>query len=668
MASVTDTISGTPTTSEQITLQLAALRTVLDKLRAARPALWASSDVSVSFDYLSDTDIRGARAAAMALLRHIDFTGAFTGAGIPQGSSFAEESMRIVKARILPPLHTERDARYIIKQLFHDRRDHQIIKLVSALISERHRYYSVEEKKELLAVFYIQLFNAVKVLSYQIAALGIDEDIYRRAGKEDMLISPFMEQNRELNELLTNLENNNKEKIQEDFAQAKVMLRQCKDNIILLDKAAERTGASLRQTFLLRKLELLIVRLETLLSILVEEDTDLAFSALVSSLFDIVLLETNRRKLRYFLTNNINALAYRITENKRKTGEHYISSTAHEYWDLFTSACGGGFVIAFMVIIKMVLHHLGLPLLWEAIAYSLLYAGGFVLIHMLHFSVATKQPAMTAAYIAASLDTVKDDKTKYQHFGAMIAMVSRSQLASFAGNLFVVFPTALLLTFLFSFIIQHPIVDTQAAEHYLTDVHPGLSLSFWYAAIAGAFLFLSGLISGFGDNRAVVSQLAARIEGHPFFIRHIRDKDRLHRFALYIEQNAGPLMGNIAVGFMLGMSAFIGKITGLPFDIRHITFSTGNLALGFYGTHFAHTWLFVTNCILGVIIIGLFNFAVSFMLALQVAVRSRGLYLRDYGHLVASVWAYFKQHPLEFIIPPSAPKTAISQDTAAEQL
>ena len=39
----------------------------------------------------------------------------------------------------------------------------------------------------------------------------------------------------------------------------------------------------------------------------------------------------------------------------------------------------------------------------EALPVSLNYGLGFVLIHLLHFTVATKQPAMTANAIAASM-------------------------------------------------------------------------------------------------------------------------------------------------------------------------------------------------------------------------------------------------------------------------
>ena len=46
-------------------------------------------------------------------------------------------------------------------------------------------------------------------------------------------------------------------------------------------------------------------------------------------------------------------------------------------------------------------------------------------------------------------------------------------------------------------------------------------------------------------------------------------------------------MGNIALGFFFGMAGFIGKTFGIPFDIRHITISAANTAIGFFGSRCA---------------------------------------------------------------------------------
>ena len=439
------------------------------------------------------------------------------------------------------------------------------------------------------------------------------------------------------------------------------MLHQCQSNIRSLDKAASANGASLQQTFILNKSSLLIDRLIRILSLLYEMEEEAKINGFMGLVRDILILETSPKKLRDFLGRNTQLIAYRITENKRKTGEHYITAGEAEYWDMFMSAAGGGFIISFMVIIKMMLHHAALPPLWEGLLFSLNYAGGFVLIHMLGFTVATKQPAMTAAYIAASLDDAKSDENGYENFAVMIAAVSRSQLASFAGNLLAVFPFTLFWMVLVHVFWGNVFLNEAGAQHMLDSVHPVFSLSILYAALAGFYLFLAGLISGFGDNKVIVSHIGLRLLHHPWLSKHV-SPERLSKIVSYTELNLGPILGNIAVGFLLGMTAFFGHITGLPLDIRHVTFSTGNLALGLFGTKFQVSVMEVCAMLSGIFLIGLVNFLVSFLFALQVAIRSRGLQIKNYPDLARSVFRYFKKHPKEFFWPVKVRKEEIAID------
>ena len=90
---------------------------------------------------------------------------------------------------------------------------------------------------------------------------------------------------------------------------------------------------------------------------------------------------------------------------------------------------------------------------------------------------------------------------------------------------------------------------------------------------------------------------------------------------------------------------------GIDIDIRHITFSSGNLALGLYGKGFdvvASTfWIaFIT-----VFIIGFFNFIVSFGLSIVLALRSRKVYFSEFIRISKVTFRYFMKNPLRFFIP-----------------
>jgi site-specific recombinase len=119
-----------------------------------------------------------------------------------------------------------------------------------------------------------------------------------------------------------------------------------------------------------------------------------------------------------------------------------------------------------------------------------------------------------------------------------------------------------------------------------------------------------------------------------------------------VENHAGSIIGNIALGFFLGMSGFIGEIFGIHFDVRHITIAAGNTAIAVYGLGFEHInhWYLLT-VLGGVLGIGFLNFLVSFSLAFFVALRSRGTRLKEYPEFLGILWRYFRNSPLDFIRP-----------------
>jgi site-specific recombinase len=599
----------------------------------------------------SENNINKAGGAILDLLPEVDFTMVFTNAGIPQGSSFSDEASRIFKSRILPYVYPPADAESVIRSLCNNKGDYALIEAIGCTVKAQTEVLPAKIKEEILSDMRMQARKALEIISYRIAALGMDEDVYIRAGRDDALVTPFVEQNREVNKLLEKLEGNAYSDLNEDLSHIKVMIRHCRESIVLIDKAAERNGASLRQTYILRKLDALINRLMLLLPVTCSNDTDVAFASLTALLKEVVLALADPGSLRRFVSNNISLIAYRITENKRKTGEHYITVNSGEYWDMFISACGGGFVVSFMVIIKLMIHHAEFPLFWESFFYGLNYALGFVCIHVLQFTLATKQPAMTAATIAASMDDIRNDTSRYHHLAATIAAASRSQIVSFAGNLLIAFPLTLLWVFILGLLLHQPFITADEGNKLLHTIGPFNTFSVWYAAIAGVLLFCAGIISGFGDNKVVVSRIGERLEAHPVLRKYL-GAEKLYRLSVYIEKNLGPLLGNIIFGFMLAITAFIGKITGLPIDIRHITFSTGNSAAGLMAVNFNVSWLVLFSTFTGVVAVGVVNFAVSFLLALQVAARSRGLRLKDYPDMMAAVWDYFKKQPAHFFYPP----------------
>jgi site-specific recombinase len=185
----------------------------------------------------------------------------------------------------------------------------------------------------------------------------------------------------------------------------------------------------------------------------------------------------------------------------------------------------------------------------------------------------------------------------------------------------------------------------------LESQHPWHSLSLLYAAYTGFFLFLSGIIAGYVQNKIRYAHIGERLKNHPLW-RVRSSPERLSRRSKYIEKNAGMISGSVALGFMIGMSAVVSKFTGLPVEARHITISSGEAASAMYSLGIENIPLgYLLTVILGIFGIGFLNFLVSFSFAFYVACRSRGVRLREYPEFLGILWRYFRKRPLDFIRP-----------------
>jgi len=349
----------------------------------------------------------------------------------------------------------------------------------------------------------------------------------------------------------------------------------------------------------------------------------------------------------------LSLIAYEITQYSAKTGEHYITESPKEYLKMFKAALGGGFIVGILCVIKVLLSKADTSDFGFAFLYSMNYAVGFILIYLLSFTLATKQPAMTAATIIKSIEEGIKKQTnnneKHSAFADLFARLFRSQFIAFVGNVILAFPVALLIIWLIDYGTGINITDTKW-HTLLTDVNPIESPAIFHAAIAGVFLFLSGIISGNVSNKNKHNQVYYRIQENPFLKQTLGIR-KTSKLAFWLEKKWPGIISNFWFGVFMGSTHSIGNFLGLNLDIRHITFASGNIALGAYGADFAlnlSTWIW---CLVGLIAIGFMNFIVSFGLSLGLAFRSRNIPLYEVFALQKSVWAHFKKHPLQFFFP-----------------
>jgi site-specific recombinase len=317
---------------------------------------------------------------------------------------------------------------------------------------------------------------------------------------------------------------------------------------------------------------------------------------------------------------------------------------------MFRSAAGAGLVIAFMALTKVAMMNTPAAPFVEAALYGLNYGLGFVLIYVLHFTIATKQPAMTAAHIAAALGSgARADRM--EGLADLIVRTVRSQFIAVVGNLAVVVPMSVLLASAYRAWTGTHFVDSDQADHLLHDLSPIDSPALFHAAIAGVCLFVSGLISGYYDNRAVYNELRLRIAQRPTLRRWL-GAERAEEVGQYVEDHLGGIAGNFLFGLMLGSMGTIGFVLGLPLDIRHITFSAAYLGIATVGVDGQVAAAVLALSAVGVVTIGAVNLAVSFTLALWVAMRSQRVTFVETPDLVRRLLARLRTRPASFFLPP----------------
>lgn len=502
----------------------------------------------------------------------------------------------------------------------------------------------------------LELSQAAQVLSYRISAMGLEPELVRRHPAIEQFESPFLTQNVALRDYLERYQARlvDRALAHEDDSPVRILLGQCEDIIVKLRKAATKEGVSISLTYLMVRLQQHVARLGLVLDLLAPEHAARLPERAVQFFKLLVKADNRKTSLRDLFATNTDLLALQITEHAGRTGEHYIAGNRAEWRAMAKSAMGAGVIVGFMALIKLLTAKLKLAPLIEAAAFSMNYSLGFMLVHMLHFTIATKQPAMTAARIAASIEQQSGKEAdRLTNLAVLIEAVARTQFIAILGNIGLAIPTAFAIALFVRFGLGEVWVTPDKAQHLLHDLDPIHSLALPHAAIAGCCLFLAGLISGYYDNKAIYNRIPQRLMQLNLPTR-LLGTARWASICQYLANNLGALAGNFFFGVMLGSMGTLGYLLGLPLDIRHITFSSAYLAYSAVALDFQLGWQVWVMSIAGILLIGLTNLAVSFGLALFVALRSRQVRFVNGWALAGCVLQRFIRRPQHFFIVPKA--------------
>ncbi len=646
----------------------AVLKRLIDALRVGdkEPAL-ANQNIQHLIEILRQHPEYGDGLSSFVLKLIIQYRqiALYTDTGIMSDQGFFNSLRRLIGHRFLPLLPQEDSVVELVGYLFDKRTDERWLSnidtdkwdaLVDLLkVNDEHLHLIATAKNSIL--------NAIIILSYRISGIGLHPDLMDSYPQMLNYSASFVAQNqeavlyvnqyREAHELDTLTDVIPEKAV--DPAPLLVMIEQCEDIVVTIRKRIYKTGISIRLTNMMLRLDQSLQRMR-ILTELVSDNYDKRDQAVIELIQALITTASRRYSIGYLIDNNTKLLSRKVTENAGRVGEHYISTDKAGYRKMFQKASIGGFIIAFMATTKILTYHLALAPMGRAFINSMIYGLGFVFIHIVHGTVATKQPAMTAAAIAS---TISDSSGKKSHqlnkLSELVVDILRTQFVAIMGNIMVAVPVALIISFAWLQYTGTPMINTDKAAHLLHELDPFRSLALPHAAIAGVYLFLSGLIAGYYDNLAVYNQIGARIQRHKL-LKYLLPRAWLQRLGGFVEANLGAIMGNFLFGVFLGSTATIGFLFGLPIDIRHIAFASANLAHGLFNISANQLdWQIVLLSILGVALIGMVNLMVSFSLALFVALRSKEVKFIDWSRLTKQLFSHVLTHPSDFFWPRDKP-------------
>ncbi len=581
------------------------------------------------------------------------FNLSLTEANILSENAFFPELKKRILNKILPPVENEKTVWYMIDNV--SLRPKKDLKYLHNLPeNEINEFLTILDASDFIIRPNVkkELIFSMNILSWRVTGMAMEVEVVRMAPQYRNLDNPFLALQNELETLAEDLAKDPEMQLHSKdsrYKQIKIYSEQCLEFVNIAFKNSAKYGISGKINQALLKIRQQTERIYEIVQLLVidsEEDVLIKSKQLV---FNILNYKSHKNNIADLINDSTRLISHLITNHTAEAGTHYITSNRKEYMTMFYKASGGGIIVGALCVLKMLYGYIPGSDFSHAFLYSMNYAMGFVMIYLMGFTLATKQPAMTAATMTKVLSEEGNSKRNNTEFAHLVSKLFRSQFIAFVGNVLLAFPIALAIIYgLDVFFSQNLAIDR--SDKLLKDLDPFRSKAILHASIAGFYLFISGIISGNIGNNSVFYQIPERIAKN-LSIRSFFGKKFAKGLSKYYAKNWPGIVSNFWFGVFLGATAPVGMFFGLDLDIRHITFAAGNFALGLYGKDFSvdsYTfWIsFVT-----VFLIGFFNFLVSFSLSMFLAFRSRKMNFGQVSEIYREIFRYFVKHPLKFFLP-----------------
>ncbi len=481
-----------------------------------------------------------------------------------------------------------------------------------------------------------EIRTAFELVLRRVVAAGLARNLLRLGTREQYRDSPFFA----LEPLARAfLEQPLDKAVREEFERG---VETCREELAAIHARTELLGVSTELLFRIEQARALLERLDQLACILAGEEFGRSF-------LRVVLSEAGaERSLSALLNSKLKRLSRRVVEHASHAGEHYVVRNAKEYAAMGIAACYGGALTAVTALGKLALSATSLAPGVLGLMHALNYSASFVTMQLAGFTLASRQPSVTAAALADSLQ-ISDGSEKEVD---LIAGITRAQTVSAAGNVLVALPTAMLIDAILRFFSGRTLLDAEQSHHAIEILVPQHPQNVLFAALTGVLLWIASLVGGWASNWSALHSLPlALAESSP--LRRTFGTSGAARIGSLADRYFGGISGYVALGFMMAFVPILAQFVGLPIWTPHVTLSSASLGYAISSNLWAGTfepapvlWAF-----LGVLMIGFLNFTVSFALALRLALRAMDVGGRDRLSLLRSLGRALIQDPLRFILP-----------------
>lgn len=563
---------------------------------------------------------------------------------LTQGSLLLEILERLQK-KLLPTPPRERFLDDLFVRLFKSEADALWVEnLPPDVIEGLSKLIQGSGSRDAFAALREAMLDAVIVLGENAAARGLSQEFRNRLPLPKVQHSPFLLLRRQLESTIDCLRDDPKT----TFNRCSQSIESCREAIEQIIQHLDEAGVSVDLVYNLEVQKAGLRRIEVLLALVTPSRRDDSAANVRLFVGELIRESLHARQLRLLLMNNFRLLSQKIVERAGASGEHYITRTKEEYRQMFVAGLGGGFFTVFTTLAKFLILKSHLALFFEGLFAALNYGISFSIITLCHFTLATKQPAMTGPALAGKLRQLRGPRD-IKAFVNEVTRLTRSQFAAAFGNIGAALPYAIVFDMGWYLLSGSHLLTSSKAASEMQKLNPLESGTLLFASWTGVTLWFSGIAAGWMENWVVYHRLPEAIGHHRILVSTLGAR-RAERVGHWFLKHSGSIFSCFALGALLGFTPVFGAFFGIPLDVRHVTLSAASLGFaisGAYGPAFDY-WA-LGGAVVGLLCILLLNLGVSLSLAFIVACRAREVRTRSILILVRATMAELRKRPFSFL-------------------